>query len=666
VLNKLKVRTRIYAGFGVIVTLGLAIAMFGVAQLSSVTKQVHTMDALSGNVGRVAGVTADLEAIRRAEARYRLDADEAALTELKDREGQIRTSLTENARVTLSEDRRRTYNSVLDQLRTHNETVDQYVPAVKVAAAERVKLFAGGDELTAATNRLLEAASSSPGSEVDIAAEKLNGKVLLVRVANWRFMATYDRGGIATFKTNLEKADVALTGVEQLSNANQKALIGPVRAALSAYASAFSATSDALQKAADISDSQLRPQVIEMQKQLATTAASLSEAYVRSRDETNGLLASTSLTQEVLAGLGLAVGATLAFMIGRGIVRPLAGMTGAMTKLAAGDKTIDIPSRGNTDELGDMARAVEVFKDNMIRADKVAATQEVERQAKEQRAKVLEALVRTFEDKVGGLVSALSSGATELQATAQSMSSTATETNQQATTVAAAAEEASVGVQTVAAAAEELTSSITEISRQIAHSSEITGRAVADAHRTDTIVQALAQGAEKIGNVVGMITAVAGQTNLLALNATIEAARAGDAGKGFAVVASEVKSLANQTAKATEEISAQIAQIQSATKEAVDAIRGITRTIEEVSSIALSITAAVEEQGSATAEIARNVQQTAQAAQDVTMNIGGVSQAANQTGEAAGLVLGAASGLSKQSEQLAAEVNDFVAGVRAA
>jgi methyl-accepting chemotaxis protein len=666
VLNKLKVRARIYSGYGAIVALGLGVAGFGVYQLSRVTMQVHTIDTVSNNSLRALTASLNLEATRRAETRFRLDGDERTLPDLNDHKSQARALLTENARLAKSEDRRRIYNNVLDSLQIHDVAVDKYVGMAKAAAAERLKLFAEGDAMTSATNRLLEAASTSPGSEFDIAAEKLNGAVLLVRVANWRFLATYDQGGIATFRSNLEKANVALAKVEQVSDPAGKIFIEPVRAALTAYASAFNATSEAHLKSVDLYETQMLPQIIDMQKQLAIAVDSSRQAVESGVAATNDLLATSSLTQEILAALGLAIGAALAFLIGRGIVRPLAGMTNAMTKLASGDKSIDVPSRESTDELGDMARAVAVFKDNMIKADQAAAAEEVERQAKERRAQVLEALVRSFEAKVGGLVSMLSSGATELQATAQSMSSTAAQTNQQATTVAAAAEEASVGVQTVAAAAEELTSSIGEISRQVAHSSQITGRAVADAQRTNQIVRALAEGAEKIGHVVGLITNIAGQTNLLALNATIEAARAGDAGKGFAVVASEVKSLANQTAKATEEIGTQIAQIQSATKEAVDAIHLITGTIQEVSAISISIAAAVEEQGAATAEIARNVQQTAQAARDVTVNIGGVSKAANDTGAAASQVLGAAGGLSQQSEQLTAEVNSFVAGVRAA
>jgi methyl-accepting chemotaxis protein len=271
-----------------------------------------------------------------------------------------------------------------------------------------------------------------------------------------------------------------------------------------------------------------------------------------------------------------------------------------------------------------------------------------------------------FETNVGNLVSMLSSGVTELQTAAQSMSAKATQTNQQANAVATAAEGASAGVQTVAAAAEELTASIHEISRQVTQSAKITGKAVEDARRTDTIVRALADGARKIGDVVQLITGIATQTNLLALNATIEAARAGEAGKGFAVVASEVKNLAGQTAKATDEIGAHIRQIQDATGQAVQAIKAIGETIEEVNVIASNIAAAVEEQGAATAEIARNVQQTAASTQEVTATIAGVSQAANDTGASAGQVLSAANDLSRQAALVTSEVNAFVAGVRSA
>ena len=282
------------------------------------------------------------------------------------------------------------------------------------------------------------------------------------------------------------------------------------------------------------------------------------------------------------------------------------------------------------------------------------------------RRAALNATAELFEANFGRLLIMLASGATELQATAASMSTTAGNANERAAVVAASAGQASSGVQMVAAAAEQLTASISEISRQVARSAEATGQAVAAARYTDGIVQALAEAAGKIGRVVELISNIAGQTNLLALNATIEAARAGEAGKGFAVVASEVKSLAVQTAKATEEIATQIGQIQDATNEAVRSISQISSTIEVVDGIAATIAAAVEQQGAATAEIARNVQQTAASTHHVTLNIGGVSDAANDTGSAAGAVLGAADDLSQQAEQLTAEMVRFVGGIRAA
>ncbi len=368
----------------------------------------------------------------------------------------------------------------------------------------------------------------------------------------------------------------------------------------------------------------------------------------------------------LLLGVAVIVAVSAGYVTVRAIAKPIQDMTAAMHRLAEKDMTVEIPARGRGDEIGQMAAAVGVFKENMIKADQLAAAEKADQVAKQQKALRLESLVTEFEGKVSSLVGVLSSASTELEATAQSMSSTATQTNQQASNVAAAAEEASAGVQTVATAAEELTSSIGEINRQVAQSARITEKAVNDARQTDGIVRALADGAQKIGQVVELISSIAGQTNLLALNATIEAARAGDAGKGFAVVASEVKSLANQTAKATEEISSQIAQIQSATGEAVSAIKGIADTIEEVSMITTTIASAVEEQGAATAEIARNVQQTSASTREVTTNIAGVSQAASETGQAAAQVLQSAGDLSRQADHLTTEVGSFVAGVRAA
>ena len=321
--------------------------------------------------------------------------------------------------------------------------------------------------------------------------------------------------------------------------------------------------------------------------------------------------------------------------------------------------------------VGHAAKAISDAEALAVGIEETAARQKVEEEqiratAAVSQKEALFDLATQFEIKIGTMVATLSGDAAGLQATARSMSAISLQTNEMAATVAASALEASQGVGTVAAAAEELSASIQEISRQVSQSTKITGQAVASAQRTDTIVRALAEGAQKIGQVVDLITGIAAQTNLLALNATIEAARAGDAGKGFAVVASEVKNLALQTAKATQDIGAQIAQTQAATVEAVAAIKEIAITIDEVSFTTTAIAAAVEEQGAATAEIARNVQQTAASTQAVTSNIAGVNGAANETGAAADKVLEAANGLSAQAVQLTQEVSQFVSEVRAA
>ena len=349
----------------------------------------------------------------------------------------------------------------------------------------------------------------------------------------------------------------------------------------------------------------------------------------------------------------MALMALLSWLIASDVLGALRRQQNRMHNIAAGslDQPVEETDRG--DEIGRMAETLEMLRQTALtaRSLQLEQTESKQRSDTEKRGALI-ALADRFDASVGQLVGLMASGSHELETTAQSMTGTAERTNQRATTVGTAAAEAGSRVETVASAAEELSSSIGEISRQMAQSAKITGHAVDSARRTDTIVRALADGAQQIEHVVELISSIAGQTNLLALNATIEAARAGEAGRGFAVVASEVKSLASQTAEAT--------------KEAVDAIQGITGTIEEVSAIAAAIAVSIEQQGLATAEIARNVSQTAQATQQVTTNIAGVSDAASETGGAASLVLSAASNLSKQAEQLSGEVTTFLAGVRAA
>jgi methyl-accepting chemotaxis protein len=368
-----------------------------------------------------------------------------------------------------------------------------------------------------------------------------------------------------------------------------------------------------------------------------------------------------------LLAIGLALGAAVAFFTIRSLVPPIRGMTGAMGRLAGGDMTVEVPGVGRHDEIGTMASSVQVFKDNMIEAERLRQEQkESEIRNAEMRKAEMRKLADNFEAAVGNIIGTVSSASTELEATATSLTKTAAMTEQLSTGVASASEEASSNVQSVATASEELASSVGEISRRVVESSRIAGSAVDQAGKADGRIAELSQAATRIGEVVKLITAIAEQTNLLALNATIEAARAGDAGRGFAVVAQEVKALAAQTAKATDEISSQIGGMQAATADSVVAIKEVSDTILRISEISSAIAAAVEEQGAATQEISRNVQQAAQGTSEVASSIVDVNRGASETGSASAQVLSSAQSLANESNRLKLEVGHFLDTVRAA
>ena len=370
----------------------------------------------------------------------------------------------------------------------------------------------------------------------------------------------------------------------------------------------------------------------------------------------------------LIAGAVLSLVAAVGFglLLVRSLSRPISAMTQAMSRLADGDTSVQVPSVGRGDEVGAMAAAVQVFKDNAIRNAELAATAEKDAAERAARADRLSEATEGFSRDIGAVLEQVTGAARQLQGTSGSLTATAQETSERASSVASSSERASQNVETVAAASEELGASIQEITRQVKQQRELAGEAAEDAKASDAEVRRLAESAQKIGEVVGLITDIAEQTNLLALNATIEAARAGEAGKGFAVVASEVKSLASQTAKATEQISKDIEAIQSQTSATVNSIDVIGQRIGSITEIATAVATAVEEQAAATQEISRNVQSAASGARDVNENISGVTEAASGLDRSSSELADASQVLTTQSEELQRFVTRFVEDVRAA
>ena len=663
---RLTVTTRIFGGFFLLVALGLVTAGFAAWQFAGLGTQFSEVERMTQNATRALNGVAGLSAVRADMLHYTMSADEKSLQDLRQGETAVGAMIDDGvakSRLAVNLDAYRSMRRGFDQFIASSLALEA---AMKSLTAARSRLFTGGDAMSAAMQTLLEAVEEGASLELGPTAHMLGSTIYAVRVANWRFQATGEVTGPATFTTNTTKARTLLDIIGRTDNGRVSATRGALITALDGYQTDFERYAAARLAVDELRDTTMRSQIVGMIAEMSKITERVRRLQTDSTRQTGTWVTNVTTTQIALAMVGLVLGTVLAIMIGRGISRPLGALTAVLRRLSEGDKTQDVPLLGRRDELGEIATAIDGLKQQAIIADRRAAEKTAADAVEVARLTRMNGLFANFQASAGELVQALSTSAVELEATAQSMTGAASDTQARTTTVASAAEEASSGLNTVASASEELAASISEISRQVMQSAQMTQQAADDAKRADPIVQALADGAQKIGDVVGLITNIASQTNLLALNATIEAARAGDAGKGFAVVASEVKSLAQQTAKATDEIAHQVGEIQSATKDAVAAIQGISRAIADVSGVVTSIAAAVEEQGAATAEIARNVLESSSATQDVSRNVVGISDAATQTGAAASQVLLAAGGLSRQSDALRREVAAFIAGAQAA
>ncbi len=617
------------------------------AQLEAIAKVVHQADAAFANARTAVGALSDsaaiVEGLSQAATKLsdvRAATDRALGVPMTARDAAVVKGFLPGVAQVVA-----TIEPVLNRIENQVTTADASLTALLNVArtAQDLRISAGG-----------RAASMSPA-------------VTTRRPMTAAEISSIDR---AQGRVDLDRQLIE-AGVDQIGSPAR--LVKPLKDAVDAY---FGQVAPWLEKEILAfrsdgkyginSEDELAAKVVPaVQSFFAVRDAALAEAAERVGAARNGALIMLALAGlAVVALLGVLAGVTM--MLRRRVIMPLATLTDTVGDLAAGRHDVTIPTANRADEIGAMSGSLQVFKEALIAkkaADKAAA---VEADAKIQRGQRVDKITRDFESMIGEIVEVVSSASTELEASAGTLTATAERSEQLTTVVAAASEEASTNVQSVASATEEMASSVNEISRQVQDSARIASEAVEQARKTNDRVGELAKAATRIGDVVELINTIAGQTNLLALNATIEAARAGEAGRGFAVVASEVKALAEQTAKATGEISQQISGIQAATQESVAAIKEIGYTIGRMSEIASTVASAVEEQGAATQEISRNVQQAAHGTQQVSANIADVQRGASETGSASSQVLTAAKSLSGESGRLRLEVGKFLNSVRAA
>jgi methyl-accepting chemotaxis protein len=551
------------------------------------------------------------------------------------------------------------YSALADQISVIHDAFENYANDFAVLAIVQTKI--GLNETSGLSGSLRKAVDIVEAGVSEINDPKLTGRLLTMRRHEKDFMLWRDERYAGEFKKAVVAFSAVLMEMDLPYDVQEKLSLN-----LDKYSRDFvgwvAAAQQVMRSDADLTTTfqSLEPKVVAAIAEIDR----LSGMADASERELREAMKMRMVSAMALAALAMCM---LSFLLGRAISQPISAMTAALTGLAAGDFNVALPGQSRRDEIGEMAGAARIFKDNMIETERLRAEQLADQQAQSiQRRDERLRLASGFQDAVGSIVDKVSSEATELEAAASTLTRTAEATLELSGVVSGASGEASSNIQSVAAATGEMTSSVEEIGRQVVHSRKIAQSAVEHARTTDARITALSQAAGRIGEVVQLITGIAEQTNLLALNATIEAARAGDAGRGFAVVAQEVKALAAQTAKATDEIGKQILGMQSATQESVDAIKEIGAVILQISDVSGVIAAAVEEQGAATREIARNVQMASDGAGRVGSAIADVHQGAADTGSASGQVLSSAQLLSNQASQLKLEVESFLASIRAA
>ncbi|BAE50382.1 methyl-accepting chemotaxis protein [Paramagnetospirillum magneticum] len=666
-LSRFTVRARIFLGFGLVLLLLALIAIIGANGLSSATDQVEEFSRVSDNTVRVAVLVGDFTEARRNVRNYANEGDAASAKAAREQLAKVRKDIAEITGKTVNPARREALTKMSGEIDGYAANFEKMAEAR--AAKEKLineQLSVLGQQAREAMASIVSGAMASGDFEAAAQSSQTQEALMQARLLASRFTST-PTPKLADASRQQMTAFLGLVHSleERLRDPARKRLAKDAAAQAESYAAAFGQMVDRTMQVEQLANTVMRNEAMEIAKLANQVRTAQVERLDTLKGQTISGMGRATVSGLVVSGAALAVGLLLALLIAGSIVTPVQAMTDTMTKLASGDKTVAIPATENKDEIGEMARAVQVFKDGLIRAEQLEAEARADQEREVARGRKRELLTADFDVMIRRVIAKVDNTVQNVHSTSTSLHAAAEQTSRQSAAVAAAAEQATANIQTVASAAEELGASTHEISRRVQDTTRITQEAVDGVQTADATVEGLSTAAQKIGEIVSLINDIAAQTNLLALNATIEAARAGEAGKGFAVVANEVKHLATQTAKATSEIAEQIGGIQNSTQSAVNAIKTVGAAIGRVDEVVSSIAAAVEEQNAATQEIVRNVQEAANGNHEVTSNISEVSSAAHMTGEMASNMFKVAEVLEESGTSLGKHVETFLASVQA-